>query len=802
MDGFKLISNYGRGNGTRDFISTTTSNSVHCPPAPSLNTSCSSSVASGRAAQVLRQIKGLSSYNSTIDLSNNQIFLRCALTHWYKYNVEFEPTITSRTKRFMMINQLAQSLNGLQKLYDGQFIYVPNQLSKEFFLLDDPICQSSNEIRVRFIDTLSIEQIPIDLVNILFRSAFDHGRESMNSVTNLHNHRLKRSWNGTITQIQRKEDGLLLTIDFIPKATTTCYEELERFYVSNDYESYARKELANKLVLTRYDNRTQRIDDINFQLTPATCKVNDESQTTLVDYYLSKFDIIIEDPDQPLIVYYPRRLTDANMPKEQNYLVPELCYLTGLTDRAHRNARARKTNSILRLDSSGRQSEMNLFNDILQRNSSTIQYLTLWGLDIVSNHISRSMFMSNESTRLNRTENSSSEDDDDYEQRNVHEYDYSYGHFSNPVELNHWLLIYPKIDRERALIFCSALRQIAEQHGMFINEPTHIEMDDDETESYAKILRSSLNEKVQLASIIVKSRRIDRYNTIKRICCIEIPTASEIVLRSTISDDEILSSVALNVARDINLKLGGEIRTNNINLPNAMIIGIGTWSREKVNYQSSTHLHYVLSLVGSINYEMTKYFSHAKSYRNEDELRRDVGNFVRLALDAYFQENKIYPRTIFIGRNVSCSIDDLSLIKTIEIPLILETIEIPKPRIVIFTFMRTMIYDFHRYVEPKKTTNVDHFDAKDPPSYFFYLSSHRERCSAFQTRQFLVLFDNTDLSAQKVQRLILYLTCHIPQRRQFFVPSICRFAQRLSSLVGETLGESPKYVQSKNLFYL
>ena len=135
-----------------------------------------------------------------------------------------------------------------------------------------------------------------------------------------------------------------------------------------------RKELVNKLVLTRYDNRTQRIDDIRFQLTPATCKVNEESQTTLVDYYLSvtplalflyllidddfrsKFDIIIEDPDQPLIVYYPRRINDTNVghqqprwiytlnwifqiPKEQNYLVPELCYLTGLTDRAHRNAR-------------------------------------------------------------------------------------------------------------------------------------------------------------------------------------------------------------------------------------------------------------------------------------------------------------------------------------------------------------------------------------------------------------------------------------------------------------------------------
>ena len=53
-----------------------------------------------------------------------------------------------------------------------------------------------------------------------------------------------------------------------------------------EYEELIRKELINKLVLTRYDNRTQRIDNIDFNLTPATFTFNDESQSTLIDYYL------------------------------------------------------------------------------------------------------------------------------------------------------------------------------------------------------------------------------------------------------------------------------------------------------------------------------------------------------------------------------------------------------------------------------------------------------------------------------------------------------------------------------------
>jgi hypothetical protein len=35
-----------------------------------------------------------------------------------------------------------------------------------------------------------------------------------------------RSWNGKIVHLERKEDGLLLTVDFNQKASTTCYEEL------------------------------------------------------------------------------------------------------------------------------------------------------------------------------------------------------------------------------------------------------------------------------------------------------------------------------------------------------------------------------------------------------------------------------------------------------------------------------------------------------------------------------------------------------------------------------------------------
>jgi hypothetical protein len=68
-----------------------------------------------------------------------------------------------------------------------------------------------------------------------------------------------------------------------------------------------------------------------------------------------------------------------------------------------------------------------------------------------------------------------------------------------------------------------------------------------------------------------------------------------------------------------------------------MIISLATWTSTNVNYKSSDHLDYVLAIVGSINYNMTEYFSHAKSYTNENDLRDDIGLFVRLAIQAYYE---------------------------------------------------------------------------------------------------------------------------------------------------------------------
>jgi len=54
---------------------------------------------------------------------------------------------------------------------------------------------------------------------------------------------------------------------------------------------------------------------------------------------------------------------------------------------------------------------------------------------------------------------------------------------------------------------------------------------------------------------------------------------------------------------------------------------------------------------------------------------------------------------IILGRNVFSSFDDLKLIQDNEIQSIINMMGDYKPRLIIFAFMKQIIYDFYNYVQ-------------------------------------------------------------------------------------------------------
>ena len=77
----------------------------------------------------------------------------------------------------------------------------------------------------------------------------------------------------------------------------------------NNFKSAVMNEVIGTSVLTRYNNRTYKIDDIDWENTPMFTFKKGDTEMTLVDYYKLHHKIIIKDLGQPLLVHRSKEKT-------------------------------------------------------------------------------------------------------------------------------------------------------------------------------------------------------------------------------------------------------------------------------------------------------------------------------------------------------------------------------------------------------------------------------------------------------------------------------------------------------------
>ena len=76
---------------------------------------------------------------------------------------------------------------------------------------------------------------------------------------------------------------------------------------------------------------------------------------------------------------------------------------------------------------------------------------------------------------------------------------------------------------------------------------------------------------------VVPKNKKDRYDAIKKRCCIDNPVPSQVVLQKTISRQLGLMSVANKISIQLNCKMGGEVWGAVIPVSGLMIIGLDTY---------------------------------------------------------------------------------------------------------------------------------------------------------------------------------------------------------------------------------
>lgn len=57
-----------------------------------------------------------------------------------------------------------------------------------------------------------------------------------------------------------------------------------------------------------------------------------------------------------------------------------------------------------------------------------------------------------------------------------------------------------------------------------------LELRDDRTETYLRMIREHLNPQTQVVVVIFPTSRDDRYSAVKKLCCVESPVPSQVTL--------------------------------------------------------------------------------------------------------------------------------------------------------------------------------------------------------------------------------------------------------------------------------
>lgn len=151
-------------------------------------------------------------------------------------------------------------------------------------------------------------------------------------------------WPGYVTSIRQHEKDILLCVESITKAMRpeTIYKIMKGYYdrqTSNWTDLFADAVLGT-IVQATYTARpkTYRIDDIDYRKSPLSTFNMKGEDITYVEYYKRKYQVVINDHAQPLLISRTKARDQRGGEEEDTIaLIPELCLATGLTQEMRAN---------------------------------------------------------------------------------------------------------------------------------------------------------------------------------------------------------------------------------------------------------------------------------------------------------------------------------------------------------------------------------------------------------------------------------------------------------------------------------
>lgn len=116
--------------------------------------------------------------------------------------------------------------------------------------------------------------------------------------------------------------------------TETAHDILVKCYENtSNYKVAFENKMIGMTVLTKYNNKTYKITDVNFDDTPETTfTLKNGDVVSYIDYYKQKHKKDIKDRQQPMLISKSSERDARAGEATLLAFVPELCWITGFDD--------------------------------------------------------------------------------------------------------------------------------------------------------------------------------------------------------------------------------------------------------------------------------------------------------------------------------------------------------------------------------------------------------------------------------------------------------------------------------------
>ncbi|CAH1965527.1 unnamed protein product [Acanthoscelides obtectus] len=734
----------------------------------------------------------------------------------FEYEVQFNPDLDAKNRRVKLVSTVVrEQLGGIPRVFDGgSVLYLPKKITdaSQMFTATIPGPDGDQTLSCTFIykkKKSHADRECLHLYNCLFkrimyillytqmgRNYYDTHHGSL-----IPQHKLE-VFPGFAVTVDELEDGLMLCLDTQHRVlrTQTAYDLFNELRAVDPrrFKEMANSSIIGSCILTKYNNKTYTVHDIAWDMNPMdTFPTRDGGSISFVQYYKNQYDITIKDTEQPLLINRKNVSQSGSKEKVEKIvcLIPELSNMTGLTDEMRSDFKVMKdVAQYTRITPNQRINALRTYLENIKKSPEAQKVLSDWGLAIAQNPIDlHARQLDNEIIYFGNNQ---------VQTNNNADWNRAVGEnkVTGPVDIFNWIVFFTDRDAKNAQMFAQTMMKLAPVMGCRINQPRPIKLPNDRTETYMTYCQENIDKNTQIVVFICPTMRTDRYSVIKKICCTQIPVASQVINSRTLGNPSKVRSIIQKIALQMNCKLGGTLWTVRFPFKGWMICGIDVYHGSKSEKTS------VCGFVASMNETVSRWFSLAKFQDKElgDYLKE---TFIK-ALDRWKMENGSFPSKVVVIRDGvgDGQLDHCKRYEIEQLEGVLRDLELPVQIcfIVVQKRINTRIFTQGRegYENPPPGTIID-YDISRKYLRDFFLVPQNVRQGTVNPTHYIVLHDTINLKPDHTQRLC-YKLCHLYYNwpGTIRVPAPCQYAHKLAALVGQHIKKTPSAVLNDRLFYL